>query len=98
MIEVKNLTETQKDEYLEALNKIMALESRKDVLKTERTELQTELNEQRKGLDDKLSELDFEIKKLWEDIKTGQIALELFQNNEETPETTEDEVTVDRSY
>jgi hypothetical protein len=86
MIDIKKLSDQEKDAYLEKVNKIMDLELKKAAQKLERADLQKELNEERARIDKRIDEYEYDILGLWEEIKTGQLNLELFDKDKEATE------------
>lgn len=82
MIEIKQLSEDQKNAYLEEMNKILNLEELKIQFSGEMAELKADFNEDKDGIQKRIDDAKASISEIWETIKTGQIGMDLFNNDE----------------
>ena len=77
MIQLYTITDREKTEYLAVMNQIMVIEDQRDTKKEEFAEYEAEVAKVIAGYKESIRDFDFEVKKKWNEIRTGQLDLDL---------------------
>lgn len=77
MIQLYTITNQEKTEYLAVMNEIMTLEDQRDGKKEELQRYVEETDSVKAGYKETITEFEFQIKKKWNEIRTGQLDLDL---------------------
>jgi len=89
VIQLYSITNREKTEYLAVMNQIMEIEDQRDTKKEELAEYEAEIAKVIAGYKETIRDFEFEVKKKWNEIRTGQLDLDLLTieqiENMETP-------------